>query len=122
MSIKRYKLFATCYDKRGRILSYGENEYHRSHPLFKHFAVLAGESEEKIYKHAEFSAVIAAGKKDIHSITVERFDIKGKPVLAKPCKTCTLMLKSFGVKVVNFTDNGGVTSKNIEDLYEEFGW
>ena len=119
MCIKRYEIFATCYDKKGRAISFGKNDYTRSHPLFKHFAVLAGESEEKIYKHAEFSALIAAGKKEVYSVTVERFDKKGRPALAKPCKTCTLMLKSFGVQIVNYTDNGGITTKTIKDIYEE---
>lgn len=122
MCIKRYEIFATCYDKKGKAISFGKNDYTRSHPLFKHFAILAGESEEKIYKHAEFAAIIAAGKKEVHSITVERFDKKGQPALAKPCKTCTLVLKSFGVKIVNYTEKGGVVSKNIGELYNEFNW
>ena len=105
---KRYKITATCYDKRGRVISTGVNLYTKSHPLYKHFAVLAGESEEKIWQHAEFSACIAAGKKEIHSIFVERYHKDGEPANAEPCKTCKVMLKAFGVKRVVHTHEDGL--------------
>lgn len=105
---KRYHIVATCYDKRGRVISTGVNEYHRSHPLFKHFAVIAGESDEKIWKHAEFSACIAAGKREIHTVLVERYHKDGTMANAEPCKTCKVMLKSFGVKHVIHTHDDGM--------------
>lgn len=110
---KQYHITATCFDKKGRVISTGVNEYQRSHPLFKHFAVISGESEEKIYKHAEFSACIAAGKKEIHSILVQRHSNDGTPANAAPCKICQNMLKAFGVKKVIYTHEQGMKEYEI---------
>jgi cytidine deaminase len=109
----RYSLVATCFDKKGRPLGTGINEYNRSHPLMKHFALQAGESEQKIFKHAELSAVLAAGNKDIHSILVQRFKVDGTMANAMPCPTCQAMLKSFGVKLVRYTHDDGIKEYSI---------
>lgn len=101
---KKFQLVATTFDKRGRVLATSENSYRRSHPLAKHYAVLAGESEHKDKLHAELAAVLSSGKNVVHSILVQRFDSKGEMANAKPCKACQLMLKSFGVKLVRYTD------------------
>lgn len=108
MSRRRYEITATCFDKRGRVLATGVNNYQKSHPLMKHFAVLAGESPAKHYQHAEFVACLAARGKDIDSILVQRYDADGKTKLAKPCPTCQGMLRAFGVKVVKFTTEKGI--------------
>lgn len=110
MARRRYEIISTTFIKRGRVLATATNDYKRSHPLFKHFAVLAGESPDKHYRHAEFNACLEAKGKDIHSILVQRFDAEDKPALAKPCKTCQLVLKSFGVKIVRYTTSEGVES------------
>lgn len=113
MTRRRYEIIATTFDKKGRVIASAVNEYHRSHPLFKHFAVLAGESDQKIFKHAEFSAVLKSGDKEIDSILVQRFDLQGKPKLAKPCKTCQVMLKAMGVKTVRYTTEEGVKEYEV---------
>jgi deoxycytidylate deaminase len=105
---KKYYITATAFDKKGRVISTGVNEYNRSHPLFKAMSVLAGESEEKIYKHAEFSACIAAGRKEIYSLLVQRHHNNGEPANAEPCRTCKLVLKYFGVKKVLYTHEEGL--------------
>jgi deoxycytidylate deaminase len=107
-SRKRYTIVATCFDKKGRVLGAGTNNYNKSHPLMLHFAVKAGESDEKIYQHAELNAVLQSGRKDIHSILVQRFHDNGDMALAKPCPTCQAMLKGFGVKLVRYTTNEGI--------------
>lgn len=108
MSRKRYQIFSSTFDKRGRLIASGENDYFRSHPLMKHFAELAGESSEKIWKHSELQAVLQSKSKEIYSILVQRFDAFGKPKMAKPCKTCQKMLESFGVKIVRYTTEEGI--------------
>lgn len=110
---KRYNLVATCFDKKGRVISAGTNEYNRSHPLMQEFAIKAGESEEKIYRHAEFNAVLSAGRKDVHSILVQRFHNNGDMANAMPCKTCQQMLKSFGVKIVRYTTDEGIKEYEV---------
>jgi len=108
MAKKRYHLTATCFDRKGRPIGSGVNDYSRSHPLMKHFALLAGEPEEKIYRHAELSAVLDAGNKDVYSILVQRFDAEGNPANARPCRTCQRMLQAYGVKQIRYTTSDGV--------------
>lgn len=108
MSKKRYIITATAMDKRGNVISTGVNEYNRSHPLMKHFAILAGESEQKIYRHAEFSACINAGRREIHTLFVQRHTSNGEMANAEPCRTCKVMLQSFGVKRVVHTHEMGI--------------
>jgi deoxycytidylate deaminase len=116
MTRKRYEIIATVFDKRGRVIGNGVNQYSKSHPLFKKFAIEAGESPEKIYIHAEFAACISAGKKEIHSILIQRFHNNGEMANAFPCKTCQTMLKAFGVKIIRYTSDSGIQEIKIEDL------
>ncbi len=116
MTRKRYEIISTVFDKRGRAIGAGVNDYKKSHPLFQKFAMEAGESPEKIYRHSEFNACLSAGKKEIHSILIQRFHNNGEMANAFPCKTCQAMLKSFGVKVVRYTTDDGIKEINIEDL------
>ena len=102
---KKFQLVATTFDKRGRVIATAQNDYKRSHPLAKHFAVLAGESEHKDKLHAELNSMLSSGKAVVHSILVQRFNKDGTMANAKPCPACQLMLKSFGVKLVRYTDN-----------------
>lgn len=108
MSRKRYEIVATCFDRKGRVISSAMNDYRKSHPLMKHFSILAGESEHKHAIHAELGACLAARGKEIDSILVQRYDAYGNQSLAKPCKACQEMLKSFGVKTVRYTSKEGI--------------
>lgn len=113
MTVKRYEIIATCFDRKGRVLGAGVNDYNRSHPLAKHFAMVAGESEQKDKVHAELAAVLASGRKNIHSILVQRFHNDGTMALAAPCPTCKAMLRGFGVKIVRFTTKEGIKEYEI---------
>lgn len=108
MSRKRYVITAHTFDRKGKHIATGINDYKKSHPAFKEFAVKAGESECKHFIHSEFSAMLQSKGRKVHSILVQRFDQFGNPRVAKPCKTCELMLKIYGVKVVRFTTETGI--------------
>lgn len=108
MSRKRYTIFSTTFDKRGRVIATGTNDYFRSHPLMKFHAELVEESSDKIWKHAELESLLQSKSKEVHSILVQRFDSEGKPKLAKPCRTCQSIIKSFGVKIVRYTTEEGI--------------
>lgn len=110
---KRYEIVATCFDRKGKVLGTGVNDYNRSHPLMKHFAVKAGESEQKDKLHAELAAVLASGRKNVHSILVQRFHNDGSMAVAAPCPTCQAMLKGFGVKIVRYTSEEGIKEYEI---------
>lgn len=116
MSRKRYAITSTTYDKRGRPIAIGVNDYNKSSPLMKHFAVLAGESEFKIWKHSEMDAVLKSRGKDIDSILVQRYDAFGNPKLARPCPTCRQILKAFGVRIVRYSSEDGIKEELVEDM------
>ena len=95
-----YKLTAIIYDKKGRVLSIGENNYIKTHPYQAKLAKAAGlEYQEKVFLHAEVSAIIRC--KDLskaHRILVTRVGKSGKLLLAKPCKICESAIKAAGIK------------------------
>lgn len=99
---KRFEIKATCFDKKGKIISVGYNSYSKTHPIQSHFARLAG-LPEKTFLHAEVAALLKAKGKNIHKIKVERYDSKGNPVNAAPCPVCQLAIKNWGVSYVEYT-------------------
>lgn len=99
---KRYRIVAKCYDKRGRLISKGENSYDTSHPIQAHFARLVGQ-KERIFLHAEIQAIIRARGKVIQSIRVERYDSKGNERLALPCAICKRAIADAGIKEITYT-------------------
>jgi deoxycytidylate deaminase len=99
---RKFLVKATCFDKRGRVISIGFNSYTRTHPKQAKLAKIAG-LEEKQTLHAEIAAIIKARGKPIHSIMVERYHRDGKPALAAPCPVCQLAIKMAGIKHVHHT-------------------
>lgn len=98
----KHTLKAYCYDKRGRLIASATNSYSRSHPIQKHFAILANKPEA-IYLHAEIAAILKCGDRPVHKIKVERHTKDGKPALAKPCPICQIAINSWNIKVVEHT-------------------
>lgn len=104
----RPTLFATCYDKKGKQLSSAKNSYKKTHPLQKYFAEKVGH-KNNIYLHAEIAALIKAGIKKVHTITITRrhgttYDL----ALAKPCPICLEALKAFKVKKIFYSTKEGM--------------
>lgn len=116
MTRKRYEIIASCFDKKGRHLSTSINNYRKSHPLMKHFAILAGESEHKHALHAELGAILSARGKDIDSILVQRFDSYGKMKLSRPCPTCRKIIEAFNIRKIMYTTEKGIV-KEINEKY-----
>lgn len=102
MSKRRYKLTATTYDKRGRVIARGHNSYERTHPLQLEYAERAGQ-DWKPYLHAEIHAIIRSRGADIHKIRIERFGQNGEPKMARPCAVCELAIKAAGIRFVEYT-------------------
>lgn len=100
---KKYDLKATIYDKRGRVLSVGENSYWKTHPLQVKMAKQHGR-EDQIFLHAEIAALVKL--KDwsrAHKIKVERYGKNGKPLIAKPCPICQAALDRAGISIIEHT-------------------
>lgn len=99
----KYSIKAIITDKRGRVLSIGENSYHKSHPLQAMYAEKAGE-DYKIFLHAEIMSIVRC--KDLskaHTISVFRYNKQGRPMLAKPCKICQSAIEAAGIKNIVYT-------------------
>lgn len=98
----KFKIVATVYDRKGRILSTGQNNYLKTHPTQKMHADKAGMSE-KIYLHAEIDALIRVKHGVPHSIRVERYGKSGQELNAEPCPVCRLAIVAAGIKEITFT-------------------
>lgn len=110
---KKFHLICIAFDRKGKVLSEGHNQY-KSHPLQKFFSIKAGESELKHCIHAELSAILRAGDKQIDSLFVQRFASDGTYALAKPCKSCQAAIKAYGIRLVRYTNTTGVESYEVK--------
>lgn len=101
---RRVRIIARALDKKGRIICTKTNQYTISHPIQKHYAVLAGRPEA-IFLHAEIATLVAAQSynKEVHTLLIARIDANGIPVLSAPCDICTLAIKKYGVKEIIHT-------------------
>lgn len=103
MSKTRQTMTAVIYDKRGRVLSIGKNQYLKTHPLQARYAHETG-MHEKQFLHAEIHAIVRCRKlAKAHRILVSRWDKRGQPMLAKPCVICQSAIRAAGIKIVEHT-------------------
>jgi deoxycytidylate deaminase len=103
---KKYLILAKAYDSKGRLLSVSWNDYKKSHPVMKYFSEKAN-IPFKEYLHAEISAILKARDKQVHTLTVERYNKDGSTALAKPCRVCQEAIKAYGISVVKYTTDDG---------------
>lgn len=100
---QRQNITAIIYDKRGRVLSIGKNNYLKTHPYQARLAKKVG-MPEKQYLHAEIDAIIRC--RDLskaHKISVHRVGRSGKMMLAKPCKICREAIKVASIQKIEWT-------------------
>ena len=104
MTKKRFSVKATVYDKRGRVLTVGENSYSKTHPLQAKYAVQVG-LDDKVFLHAEIAAL--SKLKSHHKpykIVVERYLSDGSTALAKPCPVCDAAIRAHGITLTEWTE------------------
>lgn len=103
MTKKRFSIKATVYDKKGRVLTVGENSYDKTHPLQAKYAVQTN-LFDKIFLHAEISALSKLKKyHKPYRIVVERYKDDGSPAIAQPCPVCKAAIEAFNIEVVEWT-------------------
>jgi deoxycytidylate deaminase len=103
MSSQRQQITAVIYDRRGRVLSVGQNSYVKTHPLQAQHARRVG-LEEKVFLHAEVHAIVRC--RDIsraHKIFVSRWDKNGRAMMASPCPVCRSAIEAAGIEIVEHT-------------------
>ena len=100
---QRQQITAVIYDKRGRVLSVGQNSYIKTHPVQAHHAEKVGEPE-KVYLHAEIHAITRCPDlTKAHRIFVTRWDRQGRAVLAAPCAVCRSAIEAAGIRQISHT-------------------
>ena len=100
----QHHLTATIYDKRGRVLSIGYNSYVKTHTIQAKYAAAVG-LPEKQFIHAEMAAILKCRNLDkAYRIMVTRFNKKGEPLCAKPCKICMEAIRDMtNIQVIQHT-------------------
>lgn len=101
--MSHHQVTALIYDRKGRVLSVGQNSYIKTHPLQAKHAKKTG-MPEKMFLHAEVHAITRC--RDLskaHKIFVSRYNKNGEPVLAKPCPVCISAIRASGIKYVEHT-------------------
>jgi tRNA(Arg) A34 adenosine deaminase TadA len=80
------RVYCIITDKRGRVISEGQNSYTKTHPIQKHIACCVG-LPDKEYLHSEIQAIIRS-RGEGSDIYIARVDSKGREKIAKPCPVC----------------------------------
>ncbi len=96
----KQNITAIIYDKRGRILSIGKNNYVKTHPYQANLAERVG-LPHKIFLHAEVDAIIKC--RDLtkaEKIVILRTNRKGKMLYAAPCPICAEAIRKAGIKII----------------------
>lgn len=106
------KLVAFALDSKGRIISIGQNSYHKSHTRQAFLAKIAG-SSDKQYLHAEIHAILKSNlrsgrSRPIDKLFVFRFLKDGNFGLASPCEVCRLAIKEAGIREIGYSSTDGV--------------
>lgn len=99
----KHHVTAIIYDKRGRVLSVGQNSYVKTHPLQARHANMVG-LRDKVFLHAEVHAIVKC--RDIslaHTISVFRYNKAGQPVKAAPCQVCMSAISHTPIKHIQHT-------------------
>ena len=100
--IGEFFMIAATMDKRGRIISIGENSPSKTHPLMHKYCTKM-KLKGKIYLHAELSALVKSFAKP-HSILVIRINRSGKFAMAKPCPICMMAIKEAKIKKIWYSN------------------
>ena len=99
----KQSITAIIYDRKGRVLSIGQNSYTKTHPLQAEHSEKMG-FPHKVFLHAEVAAIVKC--KDLskaHKIVVHRYNNEGKPLLAKPCVCCQSAIQATPIKFIEHT-------------------
>jgi tRNA(Arg) A34 adenosine deaminase TadA len=99
----KHHIVAMILDKRGKVLSIGQNSYVDSIRLQRKHANKVGLPEKK-FTHGEVQAI--AKCRDLskaHTIKVARYTKDGKPANAKPCLVCMSAIAESGIKNIEYT-------------------
>lgn len=100
---QRQHITAIIYDKRGRVLSIGQNSYVKTHPMQALHAKQVHQ-DDRIFLHAEIAAIVKCRNlASAHKIFVSRWYKNGETANAEPCEVCMSAIKASNIKVIQHT-------------------
>lgn len=102
---KRQNVVAIVFDKKGKILCFGENSFVKTSAKQAYYAKKSNMPNRQ-YLHAELAAILKWRRfsADIpYGIFVARLDKAGNFAMAKPCAICALAIKEAGIKRIIHT-------------------
>lgn len=103
LGMSHHQVTAIIMDRRGKVLSIGQNSYIKTHPMQARHAHKTG-NPEKQFLHAEIHAITKCKNlHKAHKIFITRYNKQGEPVLAKPCPVCMSAIQESGIKNVQHT-------------------
>lgn len=102
MSVRQV-LTAIIYDRRGRVLSIGQNSYIKTHPLQAHHARKVG-ADHRIYLHAEIAAIIRCPNiSRAWRMQIIRIGRNGQAAKSAPCAVCMSALAATPIRIIDHT-------------------
>lgn len=102
-TVTKYNITAIISDKKGRVLSVGQNSYVKSHPIQAKYAKRVGR-DDCVFLHAEIAAIIKCKNlDDAYKIFVSRLSDDGQTKLAKPCDICMSAISATNIKIIQYT-------------------
>lgn len=112
--IKKYKLGAVLYDKRGNVKAAKGNQR-------KTHTDLAAYTEYPVL-HAESHCCISHGLRNCRDLNmlVVRLNSSGHMTMARPCDVCSTILKQVGVRYVTYSDwEGNLVTDDLNPRYRD---
>lgn len=99
--IKRYKLGAVLYDKKGRILT-SKGNLRKTHPILLQYSLYP-------FLHAESHCILSHGMDHCRDciLFVLRLGCDGSLRNARPCSACLDLAIDVGIKEIYYTEEGG---------------
>lgn len=107
----KFKIGAVLYQK-GKPISLGRNYQYKTHPLMRQFGKYL---HHQTNLHAELDALISVRHKTSFKgckMVVYRESL-AEAATSRPCPTCMLILKNFGIKEVYYTTKGGFAKETL---------
>lgn len=98
---RKHKVIAKAYNRKGHCIAEATNSYTKTHTVQAKYAKRAG-NENAIFLHAEIAVLIKA-REPVYRLEISRYDAKGNPVLARPCRICMEAIQEAKVKEVIHT-------------------
>lgn len=93
----------------------------RTDPLQKEYNKYRFQADTMHTLHAEAMCIKNLLKrKDVSyrdvTLYISRYDVNGKPMLSKPCRSCQRLIKDIGIRKCFYTNYGGYTYEEFFDM------